>query len=195
MLQAVVKGGDELLLKIWTPFYTADLQTWTVCYSFYVRTCRSVFWSGMVPLAPSSLSNYHSGGRGYGGSMLLFLPRSLRLDGSPAAHSAASRQRRRQRSLHNPQFQFFPPSSLCNLFHACHTRQDNFLHHMLHQFSTDDRTIWSPDLFGLVAFRYDRAPMSPRCCIYYPPAGYLEVQVRTLCHLMLTANAAKHTIH
>lgn len=27
MLQAVVKGGDELLLKIWTPFYTADLQT------------------------------------------------------------------------------------------------------------------------------------------------------------------------
>lgn len=61
-----------------------------------------------------------------------------------------------------------------------------------------------PHLFGLMLFNMILHQCHPGrflWCIYYVAAGYLEVQVRTRCHLMLllskpaTVNAAKCLIH
>lgn len=111
----------------------------TVHRSIKCTKCASkTFGLTLFPLS-ILLSNYHFWDASCDGSMLLFLPCSLHLDGSPAALSAVSQQHRQQLSLHNPRFQFFPPPSLCNLFHACHSCQYNFLHHVLQQKSFSQR--------------------------------------------------------
>lgn len=66
--------------------------------------------------------------------------------------------------------------------------------------------VCQPDLFKLMIFCMilQCHPAKLLCCIYSITAGYSEMQVRTLCHLMLQlccyqsqrpGNAAKHLVY
>lgn len=113
-------------------------------YNKCTKCANQTFGLALLPF--TKYSNYH-----FGEAVMAVCCCSCPVHFTLTAHQLLARQwvdsHRQQLSLHNPQFQFFLPSSLCNLFHARHPHQYNisFLFIDNHSF----RLLWS-DLYLIV---------------------------------------------